>query len=82
MRTLVDLLNDDHGYVRIYAETHGFAYEKSTHRPVPTSDLFDRMDGFSSKESALEVANLQLQAIVRTGRGRRRPSGSRTRSRR
>lgn len=75
MRTLVDLLNDDHGYVRIYAETHGFAYEKSTHRPTTTADLFDRMDGFSSKESALEVAHLQLQAVASTRR--RRPARSR-----
>ncbi|HEY6643702.1 hypothetical protein [Povalibacter sp.] len=61
MRTLVDLLNDDRGYVRIFAESRGFGYEKSMHRPMVTDDLFDRMSGYASMEKALEAAQLQLQ---------------------
>ena len=30
MRTLVDLLSDDRGYVRIFAEAEGYGYELST----------------------------------------------------
>ena len=72
MRTLVDLLNDDRGYVRIFAEAHGFGYERSTHKPTLTGDLFDRMSGYSSVEGALAAAQLQLQAIKPEERSRRR----------
>jgi hypothetical protein len=71
MRTLVDLLNDDRGYVRIFAEPRGFGYEKSTHKPATTDDLFDSMGGYPSMEKALEAAQLQLQAEPRTNRRRR-----------
>jgi hypothetical protein len=71
MRTLVDLLNDDRGYVRIFAEPRGFGYEKSTHRPATTDDLFDSMSGYPSMEKALEAARLQLQAEPRRKRRRR-----------
>ncbi len=74
MRTLVDLLNDDRAYVRIFAEAHGFGYERSTHKPVTTGDLFDRMGGYSSVETALEAAQLQLRAFKPERRGRRRGS--------
>jgi hypothetical protein len=70
MRTLVDLLNDDRGYVRIFAEPRGFGYQKSTHKPATTDDLFDSMSGYPSMEKALEAAQLQLQA--ESGKRRRR----------
>lgn len=73
MRTLVDLLNDDRAYVRIFAEAHGFGYERSTHKPVTTGDLFDRMSGYTSFETALEAAQLQLQAFKPEKKGTRRP---------
>ena len=48
MRTLLDLLNDERGYVRIFKELDGFAYELSTYAPPPVGDLFARMDGYDS----------------------------------
>jgi hypothetical protein len=71
MRTLVDLLNDDRGYVRIYAEQEGFGYAKSTYSPDLIGDLFDQMSGFPSVANAREAAALQLQAL-RTQRKRKR----------
>lgn len=70
MRTLVDLLNDERGYVRIFAERTGFGYEKSPHAPTPFRDLFDRMTGYESMGSALEAAQLQLRADTATARRR------------
>jgi hypothetical protein len=70
MRTLVDLLNDDSGYVRIYAEQVGFGYERSTYSAREMGDLFDRMGGYESVASALEAAQLQLRA--RRAKQRRR----------
>ena len=80
MRTLVDLLNDDCGYVRIFAEASGFGYEKSAHRPTPFHDLFDRMSGYESVESALHAAQFQLQSIPapRHRKSRVRQARSRT----
>ena len=72
MRTLVDLLNDDEGYVRIFADPVGFAYEKSTYTPVPTRDLFDRMGGYESITNAREAAQLQLLALRPARRRARR----------
>ena len=60
MRTLVDLLNNEQGYVRIYAELVGFGYEKSTYQPAAIGDLFDRMGGYESISNAREAAELQL----------------------
>jgi hypothetical protein len=72
MRTLVDLLNDDSGYVRIYAEQVGFGYERSTYSSRVIGDLFDRMGGYTSVASALEAAQWQLRATHTRKRGRRR----------
>ena len=67
MRTLVDLLSDDRGYVRIFAEAEGYGYELSTYQPLP-------MCGYDSAVAASEAAHLQLQAAgrVKTVRRRRR----------
>jgi hypothetical protein len=62
MRTLVDLLNDELGYVRIFAEPGGYAYELSTYRPRPIADLFERMGGYASLGAASEAARYQLCA--------------------
>ena len=72
MRTLVDLLNDDRGYVRIFAEQSGFGYEKSPHAPTPYQDLFDRMSGYDSVESAMAAAQFQLQVVSSGHRHRAR----------
>ena len=63
MRTLVDLLHDTGGYVRIYADLAGFGYEKCSYSPLPVDDLFDRMGGYDSIVSAHEAAQLQLLAL-------------------
>jgi len=62
MRTLVDLLNNDHGYARIYADMEGFSYELNTYLPKPIADLFERMSGYGSATEALEAAKHQLLA--------------------
>jgi len=72
MRTLVDLLDNDQGYVRIYADLVGFAYEKSTYTPPTIPDLFDRMSGYESIANAREAAALQLLNVRRIKRRRRR----------
>jgi hypothetical protein len=76
MRTLLDLLNDERGYVRIYAEPSGFGYELSTYARQPIGDLFERMTGYDSIAAAREAGQLQLSAAgrvkrVRTRRARR-----------
>ena len=63
MRTLVDLLHDTRGYVRIYADQAGFGYEKCSYSPLPVDDLFDRMGGYESIVSVHEAAQLQLLAL-------------------
>jgi hypothetical protein len=70
MRTLVDLLNNDHAYVRIYAEREGYSYKLSTYAPRPIADLFEQMDGYDSAHSAREAARHQLSS-VRPGKRRR-----------
>lgn len=72
MRTLVDLLSDDRGYVRIFAETEGFSYELSTYQPLPIADLFERMCGYDSAGAASEAAHLQLQSAGRVKALRRK----------
>ena len=62
MRTLLDLLNDERGYVRIFKALDGFAYELSTYVPPPVGDLFARMDGYDSIAAAREAARFQLSA--------------------
>ena len=74
MRTLLDLLNDERAYVRIFKESEGFGYELSTYEQQPMHDLFERMAGYDSVTAAREAAHLQLSAAgqVRRARGRRR----------
>jgi hypothetical protein len=71
MRTLVDLLNDEKGYVRIFVDQGSFGYEKSAYAPEH-SDLFDRMGGYSSMANAREAALLQLQVVQAPAKRRRR----------
>jgi len=75
MRTLVDLLNDDSGYVRIFADQAGFGYDRSSYAPAPIGDLFDCMSGYPSITNAREAAQLQLQ--VRRQKAKRRRAASR-----
>jgi hypothetical protein len=74
MRTLLDLLNDERAYVRIFKEQEGFGYELSTYEQQPIGDLFARMDGYDSMAAAREAAHLQLSAAsqIRRARSRRR----------
>lgn len=66
MRMLIDLLNNEHGYARIFAERDGFGYELSTYRPLPIPDLFGRMSGFASPEAAFQAAEQQLASVHQT----------------
>lgn len=72
MRTLLDLLNDERAYVRIFKELDGFGYELSTHVPEPIGDLFARMNGYDSMAEVREAAQLQLSAAGQVKRARRR----------
>jgi hypothetical protein len=73
MRTLLDLLNDERGYVRIYKKQDGFGYELSTYVQQPMADLFERMDGYPSIAAAREAARYQLSASKQVRRlGRKR----------
>ena len=72
MRTLLDLLNDERAYVRIFKELEGFGYELSTHEHQPMGDLFERMDGYDSIAAAREAAHFQLSAASQVRRARRR----------
>ena len=72
MRTLVDLLSDDRGYVRIFAEAEAYGYDLSTYQPLPIPDLFERMCGYASVVAASEAAHLQLQSAGRVKTLRRR----------
>ena len=74
MRTLLDLLNDERAYVRIFKELEGFGYELSTYEQQHMRDLFERMDGYDSIAAAREAAHFQLSAAgqVRRARSRRR----------
>lgn len=73
MRTLIDLLNNELGYARIFAEGEGFGYELTTYRPRPMSDLFERMSGYASPAAALEAAQQQLESMQMPRRkGKRR----------
>lgn len=64
MRTLIDLLNNDVGYARIFAEAEGFGYELTTYEPRPFQDLFERMSGYTSQSDALAAAQQQLASVV------------------
>jgi hypothetical protein len=74
MRTLLDLLNDERGYVRIYEEQDGYGYELSTYVQPPVADLFERMNGYASVAAAREAARYQLSAAKQVRRlSRKRP---------
>src|SRR5690606_24250187 len=72
MRMLIDLLNNEHGYARIFAERDGFGYELSTYRPLPTADGFGRLSGSASPEAAFQAAGQQRasspQALVQSAK--------------
>lgn len=64
MRTLIDLLNNELGYARIFADGEGYGYELTTYRPRTIADLFERMSGYPSAEVALSFAQQQLESIA------------------
>jgi hypothetical protein len=70
MRMLIDVLSNDLGYARIFTELEGFGYELTTFRPCPMPDLFERMSGYASAESALEAAQQQLAAVNQVSHAR------------
>ncbi len=72
MRTLVDLLNNEMGYARIFAEREGFGYELTTYQPRPMADLFERMSGYNSHQAAIEAAEQQLASVLRLPRKKTR----------
>jgi hypothetical protein len=74
MRTLLDLFDDELGYVRVYQEQDGFGYELSTYVQQPMSDLFARMNGYASIAAAREAARYQLAAAKTVRRMSRRPA--------
>jgi hypothetical protein len=80
MRTLLDLLNNERAYVRIYVDPAGFGYEKATYAPRPIGDLFDRMNGYPSIDSAREAAQLQLLVLRSNKRRRGYTTGRRARA--
>ena len=80
MRTLVDLLNGERGYVRIYAELSGFSYELSTYLPRPMADLFERMSGYPSVGDACVAAQYQLSSVHQARRLPRKSVRARTAS--
>ncbi|HEY4368331.1 MAG TPA: hypothetical protein VGN07_13940 [Steroidobacteraceae bacterium] len=63
MRTLVDLVNAEHGYARIFYED-SFGYELHVYRPGSMSDLFERMTGYASVLEACDAARTQLSAMA------------------
>jgi hypothetical protein len=83
MRTLIDLLNTEHGYARIFFDQDGYSYELYAYRPRPVADLFARMVGYPSAADACEAAQHQLSAVHPEHRPRtrkaHRPQTRRTR---
>lgn len=69
---LIDVLNNDLGYARIFAECEGFGYELTMYRPRPISDLFERMSGYESPKAALEAAQQQLASVHQMPRRKRK----------
>jgi hypothetical protein len=78
MRTLLDLFNDEPGYVRVYQERDSFGYELSTYVQQPMADLFERMNGYASIAAAREAARYQLAAAKQVRRVSRKPARRRT----
>lgn len=75
MRTLIDLLNNELGYARIFAEREGFGYELTTYQPRPMPDLFERMSGYHSHQAAIEAAQQQLASVLHRTRARIKTRG-------
>jgi hypothetical protein len=78
----VDLLSDDVGYVRVFAEMEGYSYEVSTYHRHSIADLFEQMCGYDSIGAAREAARFQLLSAgrpVKRARRSRPRIGSRTR---
>lgn len=63
MRTLIDLLNTEHGYARIFFDQDSYSYELYAYRPEPVADLFARMVGYPSAADACDAARQQLSAM-------------------
>jgi hypothetical protein len=62
MRTLVDLVDTEHGYARIfYGDSYG--YELHFYRTISIADLFESMSGYASIRDACEAARHQLCAM-------------------
>ena len=61
---LIDVLNNELGYARIFAEAEGYGYELTTYRPRTIADLFERMSGYPSAEVAVSFAQRQLESIA------------------
>lgn len=80
MRTLLDLLSDERGYVRVYAEREGYGYELSTYVLPSAPDLFERMNGYDSLAAALEAGRFQLSAAGQVKRKRRYAARATSRS--
>lgn len=80
MRTLIDLLNNELGYARIFAEGEGYGYELTPYRPRTIADLFERMSGYPSAEVALTFAQQQLESMAQpaAARPKRRTAKRRT----
>ena len=79
-QTLVDLLSDDVGYVRVFADLDGYGYELSTYQARSIADLFERMCGYDSINAARDAARFQLLSAgrpVKSVRRRRLRIGSR-----
>jgi hypothetical protein len=80
MRTLVDLLNTEYGYARIFYEQDSYGYQLQAYQQAAMTDLFERMDGFASVAEASEAARQQLIAIhSASGAKRRKPAKPRAR---
>lgn len=81
MRTLVDLLNTEHGYARIFFGQDGYSYELHAYRPTPIADLFERVGGYQSAPEACEAARQQLSVVHPKARSKGRKAakpGNRT----
>ena len=63
MRTLLDLYNNERGYVRVYADGSGFGYELLRYAPAPMNDLFEHMSGYPSIVDASAAAQHQLSSL-------------------
>jgi hypothetical protein len=62
-RHLVDVLDNEYGYVRVFADPEGFGYDVCAYRAHPLADLFQTMGGFATQGEALEAARRQLTTL-------------------